>query len=153
MVYSSPLGRLAQRESAAFTRQRSLVRAQHRPLWKSIVLQLKPRDAEPIGAAPSTHLTTVKIPTGESALYRTHLRHDERRWGRRDRGGLLRIPSRAVPTPSDLDCPITLLLHTQVNRGDRLDPTPDLCFVAQVLFAELALQIALLALDHAALDR
>jgi hypothetical protein len=31
MVYSPPQGRLAQRESAAFTRQRSLVRAQHRP--------------------------------------------------------------------------------------------------------------------------
>src|SRR5215218_3296043 len=34
MVYSPLQGRLAQRESAAFTRQRSLVRTQHRPLEK-----------------------------------------------------------------------------------------------------------------------
>ena len=34
-------GRLAQRESAAFTRQRSLVRTQHRPLKKSGYLQAK----------------------------------------------------------------------------------------------------------------
>jgi hypothetical protein len=31
MIYSPLQGRLAQRESAAFTRQRSLVRTQHRP--------------------------------------------------------------------------------------------------------------------------
>jgi hypothetical protein len=34
VVYSRSYGRLAQRESAAFTRQRSLVRTQHRPLQK-----------------------------------------------------------------------------------------------------------------------
>jgi hypothetical protein len=36
MVYSPLQGRLAQRESAAFTRQRSLVRTQHRPLGKAL---------------------------------------------------------------------------------------------------------------------
>jgi hypothetical protein len=41
MVYSPLQGRLAQRESAAFTRQRSLVRAQHRPLKKYGPLQEK----------------------------------------------------------------------------------------------------------------
>ena len=41
MVYSRSYGRLAQRESAAFTRQRSLVRSQHRPLSKSCALQVK----------------------------------------------------------------------------------------------------------------
>ena len=41
MVYSRAYGRLAQRESAAFTRQRSLVRSQHRPLVKSSILQEK----------------------------------------------------------------------------------------------------------------
>ncbi len=43
MVYSRPYGRLAQRESAAFTRQRSLVRSQHRPLGKPFSLQGKRR--------------------------------------------------------------------------------------------------------------
>src|SRR5215217_9311657 len=42
MVYSRSYGRLAQRESAAFTRQRSLVRSQHRPLSKSAILQGDP---------------------------------------------------------------------------------------------------------------
>ena len=44
------------------------------------------------------------------------------------------------------------LLGTRVNRGDRLDPTPHLFFVAQVLFAELPLQVALLTLDDAPPD-
>jgi hypothetical protein len=39
-----------------------------------------------------------------------------------------------------------------VNRGGRLDPAPHLRFVAQVLFAELPLQIPLLALDDPTLD-
>src|SRR5215207_3531355 len=38
------------------------------------------------------------------------------------------------------------------KRSNRLDPTPHSCFVAQVLFTELALQIALLSLDDATLD-
>jgi hypothetical protein len=38
------------------------------------------------------------------------------------------------------------------QRFLRLDPTPHLCFVAQVLFTKLALQIALLTLDNATLD-
>ena len=42
MVYSSLHGRLAQRESAAFTRQRSLVRTQHRPLSRTAYLSSKP---------------------------------------------------------------------------------------------------------------
>jgi hypothetical protein len=41
MVYSPLRGRLAQRESAAFTRQRSLVRTQHRPHPKYVVLQVE----------------------------------------------------------------------------------------------------------------
>jgi hypothetical protein len=41
MVYSSLQGRLAQWESAAFTRQRSLVRTQHRPPDKKLHLQEK----------------------------------------------------------------------------------------------------------------
>ena len=41
MIYSPLQGRLAQRESAAFTRQRSLVRTQHRPLSKCANLQVK----------------------------------------------------------------------------------------------------------------
>ena len=41
MVYSRSYGRLAQRESAAFTRQRSLVRSQHRPLLFLLHLQDK----------------------------------------------------------------------------------------------------------------
>src|SRR5919112_1005084 len=48
MVYSPLQGRLAQRESAAFTRQRSLVRTQHRPLQETSDLQVKrdrPREA------------------------------------------------------------------------------------------------------------
>src|SRR5215218_4651841 len=48
--------------------------------------------------------------------------------------------------------PRTSLLRGSVNRGNRLDPTPHSCFVAQVLFAELPLQIPLLALDDATLD-
>jgi hypothetical protein len=39
------------------------------------------------------------------------------------------------------------LLRGWVNKGDRLDPAPHSCFVAQVLFAELPLQVALLAFD------
>src|SRR5215208_4036964 len=46
MVYSRPYGRLAQRESAAFTRQRSLVRTQHRPLVK--VLQMAEKKKPPV---------------------------------------------------------------------------------------------------------
>ena len=46
MVYSPLQGRLAQRESAAFTRQRSLVRTQHRPLLK--VLQMLGNEKLPI---------------------------------------------------------------------------------------------------------
>ena len=76
-------GRLAQRESAAFTRQRSLVRNQHRPLRKSDVLQVKPRGGELIDAAPSTLLTTVEIPAGEPVLYCIHLRRDETRLSER----------------------------------------------------------------------
>src|SRR5918993_5203817 len=38
------------------------------------------------------------------------------------------------------------------RRSNRLDPTPHSCFIAQVLFTELALQIALLSLDDATLD-
>src|SRR5215217_5946288 len=45
-----------------------------------------------------------------------------------------------------------VLLRGWVNRGDRSDPTPYSCFVAHVLCTELPLQIALLALDHAAPD-
>jgi hypothetical protein len=41
MVYSPLQGRLAQRESAAFTRQRSLVRTQHRPLPKFLQMAKK----------------------------------------------------------------------------------------------------------------
>src|SRR3712207_5239407 len=46
----------------------------------------------------------------------------------------------------------TILLRGSVNRGNCLDPTPHLCFVAQVLFAELPLQVPLLTLDDATLD-
>jgi hypothetical protein len=46
MVYSRSFGRLAQWESAAFTRQRSLVRTQHRPLGKTAVLQGKTRNTD-----------------------------------------------------------------------------------------------------------
>src|SRR5918997_2261717 len=46
----------------------------------------------------------------------------------------------------------TTLLRGWVNRADRLDPTPHLSFVAQVLFAELPLQVPLLALDDPTLD-
>ena len=49
----------------AFTRQRSLVRNQHRPLLKSVVLQAKPRSSAKVGVPPSTLLTTVGTPTGE----------------------------------------------------------------------------------------
>src|SRR5215208_3530638 len=38
------------------------------------------------------------------------------------------------------------------KRSNRLDPTPHSCFIAQALFTELALQIALLSLDDATLD-
>jgi hypothetical protein len=38
MVYSPLQGRLAQRESAAFTRQRTLVRSQHRPLQEMLLM-------------------------------------------------------------------------------------------------------------------
>ncbi len=38
IVYSPQFGRLAQRESAAFTRQRSLVRSQYRPRPGSLVV-------------------------------------------------------------------------------------------------------------------
>src|SRR5215212_6997121 len=41
MVYSSLQGQSAQRESAAFTRQRTLVRTQHRPLINPLALQVK----------------------------------------------------------------------------------------------------------------
>src|SRR5215208_1730507 len=44
------------------------------------------------------------------------------------------------------------LLRCWVNKGDRLDPAPHSCFVAQVLFAELPLQVALLAFDDPTLD-
>jgi hypothetical protein len=44
------------------------------------------------------------------------------------------------------------LLRCWVNKGDRLDPAPHSCFVAQVLFAELPLQVALLLLDDPTLD-
>src|SRR3990170_1447563 len=40
-IFSEPPGRLAQRESAAFTRQRSLVRTQHRPLSKPLFSEAK----------------------------------------------------------------------------------------------------------------
>src|SRR5918997_3666662 len=46
----------------------------------------------------------------------------------------------------------TTLLRGWVNKADRLDPTPHLFFVAQVLFAELPLQVPLLAFDDATLD-
>src|SRR5215218_2457417 len=49
MVYSPLQGRLAQRESAAFTRQRSLVRTQHRPLSRYFVLQGKRKGKEELG--------------------------------------------------------------------------------------------------------
>ena len=44
------------------------------------------------------------------------------------------------------------LLRCWVNKGDRLDPAPHSCFVAQILFAELPLQVALLAFDDPTLD-
>src|SRR5215204_1582478 len=66
MVYSSLQGRLAQRESAAFTRQRSLVRTQHRPLVKSDVLQVKRGRQEQVSdTLPSHCAATVQQRGGE----------------------------------------------------------------------------------------
>jgi hypothetical protein len=62
-----------------FTRQRSLVRNQHRPLRKSAVLQAKPRSSVKVGVPPSTLLTTVGIPTVDPVLHGVHLRRDYRR--------------------------------------------------------------------------
>src|SRR3712207_1650085 len=64
-------GRLAQRESAAFTRQRSLVRNQHRPLKEAAYLSGKPanerRASEPVGI-PSTPVVHQR---GHGVLLRT----------------------------------------------------------------------------------
>ena len=57
---------------AAFTRQRSLVRIQHRPLRKSVVLQEKPQNPVEGDTPPSALLTTVGIPTVDLVLYSTH---------------------------------------------------------------------------------
>src|SRR5215212_11109116 len=66
MVYSSLQGRLAQRESAAFTRQRSLVRTQHRPLPKYFVLQVKRGRQEQVSdTLPSHCAATVQQRGGE----------------------------------------------------------------------------------------
>src|SRR5215217_9186707 len=65
----------------------------------------------------------------------------------------LPFPTGMMP-PARAPCELRkiTLLRGWVNRDDHLDPTPHLCFVAQVLFAELPLQVALLALDDPTLD-
>src|SRR4028119_678724 len=72
-------GRLAQRESAAFTRQRSLVRNQHRPPLKRVGLQAKPRFIGYVATPGSTLLTTVEIPMGERVVYHTRFQRNELR--------------------------------------------------------------------------
>ena len=69
----------SERASFAFTRQRSLVRNQHRPLLFSAGLQVKSGILGYAGEPAATLLTTVGTPAGEQALYVTHLRYDGRR--------------------------------------------------------------------------
>jgi hypothetical protein len=84
---------------ATFTRQRSLVRTQHRPLQKSAVLQVKLRRSEYVGVSASFLLTTVVILTRNPILYGAHPRRDEpvrfRVAQRPDHVEKLRPPSRA----------------------------------------------------------
>src|SRR5215212_6277513 len=76
MVYSRPDGRLAQRESAAFTRQRTLVRSQHRPLSRPSILQVK-REAKI--KVPDTHRGLVQEPCSNPSEHPEILRKPPQR--------------------------------------------------------------------------
>jgi hypothetical protein len=52
----------------------------------------------------------------------------------------------------EVTAPLIVVALFGHQRFHRLDPTPHSSFVVQVLFTELALQIALLALDDPTLD-
>src|SRR5829696_1723207 len=67
MVYSPLQGRLAQRESAAFTRQRTLVRSQHRPLKKILFCRENSEDENWVGGFRGPLYTVVHQPARTAA--------------------------------------------------------------------------------------
>src|SRR5215210_467788 len=110
MVYSPLQGRLAQRESAAFTRQRSLVQTQHRPLVKFLVLQVIRRRRE-------------TIPDRGQGLCAATVQQPKQISWKLEKGFLARrLIGRCFASTRNDQQTILLLLHGRGRQFDRASP-------------------------------